>query len=419
MTDHSGHTDHQIRRRTDLGKEQYENSLSRQVRTLDELAEIQVRKCFDLDKLRRVLDEKKASAIKRVIIVGCGDSYSAAGAMSSGFRKLSGIRKVNTPDPMDFCRFYPANRILRECLPEEALFIGLSASGSSARVAEALEKANKNGLYTLLITRKPESLCGKAADACLDVETPEGCNTPGLRSYYASLVALAAVAAYLGKSNGNLSEEEFYDAGASIAAYTRDFMKDIDRIEDQMFDLACELKDYTKFEVIADWNEGYSAQFIEQKFIECSGVYCDHTTSEEFAHISMMHRLPNEIVTMVLINKADLSLSRMKDTVNGSVILGRPTIVVTDCEASEFEEKKAFDPDSINSLYKPAVGSGLVMAETDAKPVICKIAEAPEQWMSPFVDYIPGALLASYHAALNETFFFAGTYDFRNEISVG
>ena len=55
----------------------------------------------------------------------------------------------------------------------------------------------------------PESAGGQAAGHVFGVDTPEGCNTPGLRSYYASMVGLAALGAFIGLCNGTVDGERF------------------------------------------------------------------------------------------------------------------------------------------------------------------------------------------------------------------
>ena len=396
-----------------MKKDNYANSVLHQVQDLKELAEIQKEKCFNLGKLSEMIGKESGAGIRRVIITGCGDSYSAAGAMLTGFKKLSGLKLCNAPDIMDFCHYYTEEKILKGLKAEEVLVVAISFSGSAARVAEALEKANALGIRSMLITKNPDSRGGKAAQTVFDVETSDGCNSPGLRSYYASMMGIAALGAYLGYCKGYLSEQDFYTVGEEIAGYTRRFLEDLDRIDDQMFEEAVKMKELKKFEVIADGNEGSSAQFVEEKFIECSGVYCDHTTSEEFAHISFFFRGPEEFGTIVMINEADKSLSRMRDTINGCLAQHRPTLVVTDMEESEFEVKQR-NTDDIDNFYGIA-DAGFNSMERAGKAVVCRIAKAPEQWMSPFVDFIPGTLLAAYHAAVNEHNFFGGRYDFRTE----
>ena len=135
-----------------MDKQNYFNSVTQQVLELKDLAAVQVEKCFDLQKLKEMLPPETAGKIQRVIVTGCGDSYSAAGAMRPALRELSGIYDCNAPDAVDFCRYYTENRILKRHRPEEVLVISISFSGNSVRAAEALERAKNLGLYSLAIT---------------------------------------------------------------------------------------------------------------------------------------------------------------------------------------------------------------------------------------------------------------------------
>lgn len=395
-----------------MNKADYYNSVTAQVKDIASLAAIQNDLCFDLNTLEKMLNRESAGKIRRVIITGCGDSYSAAGAMMPGFKKLSGLTMCNSPDIMDFCNFYSEQKIARGGSMEQVLVIGISFSGGSQRVVEALEKANRLGADSLLITRTPDSACGRIAKHVFDVATPDGCNTPGLRSYYASLVGITALGAYLGLCNGTLTQEAFDRVKSDVVDYTLRFMEHFEEIDDLMFQEALRMKELRKFELIADWNEGYSAQFVEQKIIECGGMFCAHTTSEEFAHISFMARCPEEYGEIIMINGADKSMSRMKDTINGCLAQHRPTLIITDVPESEFDlSVNEFDG---NSPYFTHISGYNSMAERGT-PVFCVIPKAPAQWMSPLVDFLPGALLAGYHAAVNEIAFFSGHYNFRTQ----
>ncbi|MCC8103287.1 MAG: SIS domain-containing protein [Clostridiales bacterium] len=396
-----------------MDKKDYSNSVTRQVQDLISLAAYQTEKSFDLKKLCAVLPQKEAEKIRRVMLLGCGDSYSAVGAMLPGFKKLSGLSKCDVPDIMDFCRFYSEKELLDGYQAEAVLVVAISASGSSGRVAEAFGKADNYGAKTLLITNTPDSVCGKAAGYIYNLETPTGRNTPGLRSYYASMTGIAALGAYLGLCNGSIDTERFGEVKKSVEEYTLRFLEDIERIDDLMFAEAIRMKNLNRFEVIADGNEGFSAQFVEEKFIECGGVYCDHTNSEEFAHISFFMRGPDEVGTIVMINEADPSIGRMKDTIAGCLTQHRPTLVVTDSEKESFAVEADMEV-QFPDLYHIAQNSYNSRANAGV-PVICRIAKAPERWMSPFVDFIPGALLAGYQAAVNEKLYFGGHYDFREE----
>lgn len=394
-----------------MNKKDYYNSVTHQVINLKSLAQLQADRCFDKDKLVRMIAPEIAGKFKRVILTGCGDSYSAVGAILPGFKLLSGLNKCDAPDIMDFYCYYGDNEIRRSCSMDEVLVTAVSFSGNSQRVIDALDKANKVGAGSLLITNNPDSKGARAARYVLHVDTPEGCNTPGLQSYYASLVGLSALAAYIGLCNGSIGEERRLAVKKKIADYTLECMDDFESIDDLMFAEAVRMKDLTKFELIADWNEGYAAQFVEQKFIECGGVFCSHTNSEEYVHISGMSRCPGEIGTIIMINAADKSFSRMRDTINGCLGVRRPVLIVTDGAPALFEGGN-------KTGAVPGFMIEFAQAEQDntedlPKATFCRIPEAPEAWMSPFIDFIPGSLLAGYQAAINEKKYFGGKYDFR------
>lgn len=395
-----------------MNKQDYYNSVTDQVKDLANLATIQSDICFDLSILEKTLDRESAKKIRRVIITGCGDSYSAAGAMMPGFKKLSGLKDCNSPDIMDFCSFYSDRKVMKGYASDQTLVVGISFSGGSARVVETLEKANGLDVGSMLITRTPDSKAGHVAKWVFDVATPAGCNTPGLRSYYASLVGITALGAYLGLCNGNLTQEAFDKVKTDVVSYTLAFMEQFDRIDDQMFQEALRMKDLRKFELIADWNEGYSAQFVEQKIIECSSSFCMHTTSEEFVHISFMARCPDEYGEIIMIHGYDKSMGRMKDTINGCLAQHRKTLIVTDVPQDQFDlSVHKFEG---SSPYFSVVSGYDTMAERGT-PTFCVIPKAPESWMAPLIDFLPGSLLAGYHAAVNEIQFFGGRYDFRTQ----
>lgn len=396
-----------------MDKKNYFNSVTDQVMALPRLADILTESCFNPEALEKTLPREIAGRIRRVIIVGCGDSYSACGAMLPGFRTLSGVRKCDAPDIMDFLCYYTEGEIKKQFAFNQVLLIGISFSGSSMRVVQSLEKANALGAETLIITQNPDSAGGQAAKYVFNVQTPEGCNSPGLRSYYASLVGLAALGAHLGVCRGCISNQRFAQVKWSICSYTKAFMEDFEAIDDMMFAEALRMKELTKFEVIADGNEGYSGQFVEEKFIECGSVYCDHTNSEEFAHISFFFRGPQEVGTIVMVNEADPSLSRMKDTIGGCLAQHRPTLIVTDAAPEAFALVRR-DLTHAPDLYGIAE-VGINAMEQAGKPTVCRIAKAPEQWMSPLVDFVPGSLLAGYQAAVNEKMFFGGRFNFRTQ----
>lgn len=370
-----------------LNKQHYYNTIGLQIEDLRTLVDVQTEMCFDRAKLGALLDASTVKGLKRVIITGCGDSFSAAGAMKPAFRLHSGLKLVSVPDPMEFCRYYSKEAINKGCLDSETLVIAVSASGGSARIVEILTKANDMGVGSMLISNNPESNGAKAAQYMYHVQTPPGCNSPGLRSYFASMVAITALGAWIGLQQGHITEARFDAIRESIVSYVKAVMACYDRIDDQMFRLGMIWKDYEKFEIVGDWGEAFSAQFVEEKFIECAGVHTTHADSEDWCHINFFLRDPKTIGTVFMTHAGDPSFDRMCYTVRSAAGIGRPVLVVTDAEDSLF-------PETVE---------------------VCRIPAAPEGWMTPLTDFIPGSLLGAYVAACADKLFFGGKYDFRTQ----
>ena len=370
-----------------LNKQDYYHTINLQIEDLRTLVEVQTEKCFDAKKLEALMPEETVKGLKRVIITGCGDSFSAAGSMKLAFCEHSGLKMVSAPDPMEFCRFYEKGELLKGNKPEEVLVIAVSASGGSDRIVEILQKAGEFGTGSMLISNNPESKGAKAAKYMYHVETPDGCNSPGLRSYFASMIAIAALGAYIGLKHGYITQARFESVKANIVDYTRQVMEQYACIDEQIFSLCETWKEYGKFEVIGDGAQNASAQFVEEKFIECAGVYAAHADSEDWCHINFFLREPEKIGTIFLAPSGTPGFDRMLYSIRSAVGIGRPVLVVTDAKEEQFPEGIA----------------------------LCCIPKAPEPWMSPLVDFIPGSLMGGYVAALQNKLFFTGRYDYRTQ----
>ena len=368
-----------------MDKKNYSNTIGLQVESLFELAPVQAEKCFDESKLLSLLSKEEYAGLKRIIVTGCGDSYSAAGVMAPSVSKLAGV-SCASPDPMEFCRFYTDEEILDGNAANEVLVIAISASGGSARIVEILERANAAGVHSMLITNNPQSAGAKAAKLVYCVETPELCNTPGLRSYFASLTALTALSSFVGVCKEMQDKASWEKLKQVLADYVKSYQPCYEKIEDQMFEIACSWKDFEKFEIIGDEAEFFSAQFVEEKFIECASVHASHVDSEDWCHINFFLREPEKIGTIFKINAAAPDLDRICESVRVAVAVGRPVLVVTDADC-----------------------------EFAAGAHVCRLPKAPQgyEWLMPLMDFGPDSLLAAYCAACADKFFFAGRYDFR------
>lgn len=368
-------------------KSKYYNTINLQVEDLQNLVDIQLESCFDPVKLSNLLPKETMQGIRRVIMTGCGDSFSAAGAMLPTFRVNSGLHDVSTPDPMDFCKFYTELEVLKGFKPSEVLVIAVSASGGSERIVDIMETGKIFGVHTMLITNNPKSIGAKAAQSVFNVETPPGCNSPGLRSYFASMLALTALGAHIGMLRQVITSARIQEIKERISEHVKAFGIMYESIDQQIYTLAKTWKDFKRFEVIGDADESFSAQFVEEKFIECAGVHCTHTNSEDWCHINYFLKDPNTIGTVFHAPYQAENFDRMQDAIKAALSIGRPVLVVSDAPTSKLPE---------GAMH-------------------CKMPNPREVWLAPIMDFAPGSLLGAYVAALADKLFFTGRYDFRTQ----
>lgn len=351
-----------------MNRQDYYNTVTLQVNSLPELAVIQAENCFSTAKLDAILPREQFAALERVVLTGCGDSYSAAGAMRAAFAALSGISATFAPDPMDYTAFWTNQKITGG---RAALTVAISASGSSERIVKILECSKDAGARTMLISNNPESKGAKAAELFYATETPELCNTPGLRSYFANMVAIVALGTHIGRCKGLLSDDRFEEIKRVTGAYVSSYRECLEEIDDLVFNLSVKWRDFTRFDIVGDGPDYFTAQFVEEKFIECAGTQCSHTDAEDWCHIPFFLKEPQTIGTIFHAFRSQPDYNRVLESANSAAALGRPVLLVTD---------------NVSSL-------------TDERITVCRLPAPPEgyEWLLPLVSFIPGSLAGGIH----------------------
>ncbi len=357
-----------------MDKAKYNSPLRNQVFSLPHLVDTQLDRSFCKEKLQGVLSMSEIFDARKILVTGCGDSYAAASVMAPVLQKYCDVFGCQAVDTIEFNRFTPKEDIgIGE--PNSPLVLVVSAGGSTARIVETLEKAKRVGALPILVTNKAQSPAVSAAKRVFFQDTPPMENDfPGLRSYFASLLGLSAIALRMGHVRGVLpstAEKEWREA---ISGYVRSYESILETIDDQMFELAQTWKDFDRFDFIGDGPELYSALFGLEKFYECTGIRGVYDDTENWCHINFFIRNPQTVGTVVMADKNSPSFSRTVETIASAQRIGRPVLVITNADKSQFVE-------------------GVT---------VCTLPEAPAgfEWLLPLMDYAPAALLASYCCTL-------------------
>lgn len=134
------------------------------------------------------------AAKKRIYLVGCGTSYYNSLVAQFVFNRIGGINAA-AAYALEFSEFPPLD--LQDCA-----VIGISHTGGTASVIEALSKARAGGAYTLAVTDVESSAISLAAHASLPGYGGREPSLPKTRSYLAALLKLCYLAAELSAYRG-------------------------------------------------------------------------------------------------------------------------------------------------------------------------------------------------------------------------
>jgi len=330
------------------------------------------------DTIRRKLDHKLCISLKRLYVVGCGDSHHAALSTELAFESLTRL----PDDPMASMLFgrYAAGFIPKTG-PRTNLVIGISVSGSVSRTAEALRMGKQSGATTVALTATPDSPVAKAAKIILDVpvpefSSPEGMVIPGVRSYFTSQVGLFLTAIRIAEVRGQLNNSQAAELRTEIKGFADLASETIEDCEPIAKQAAREWAGEGEF-VFAGSGPNYAtALFTAAKVLEASGDSALGQDVEEWAHLQYFAK--NKNTPTFIISAGDRDLSRAVEMAVAAKQIGRLVAIIS-----------------------PKSAAGLTKYADYHFP----IPEVKEMF-SPLITAIPGELFSAYLAeAKDEPFF--------------
>ncbi len=304
--------------------------------------------------LRRQLADQAAEGFARpreIFVVGQGDSYIAGVAAEMAFF-AEGL-SVRTQHAQHF-RDYAIDGMRS---PEHTLVVGVSASGATERVVQALVAARDRGAATLAVTGRAGSAAAAAADRDLLVELSEKERSPGIRSYQASLAALLMAASTLGGSD--VPAAKFEALPSAVGATVRAALACCPAIAASVADAPTIM--------FAGTGPSYGAAlYAAAKLVEAAGVTASGHELEDWWHVDRF-KTPSDL-PLVVIAPPGRSNLRALELARKAREIGRRVIVV------------ASRADTALARY------------ADAVIPVC--GEAPEE-LSPLLYHICGGALAA------------------------
>jgi len=275
--------------------EQDAKNIIAQVQSLPEL----IRSEFEtLDmRVRRLLNHNDCLSVKRIMIVGCGDSHMAGLAAELAFEQIAGI-PTEPMTAMQAARYGTPH--FDKLFPRNPLTIGISVSGTVARTREAISLARNAGALTVAVTANPDSPLAGAAELVLDCSVPDFAPAPGIRSYRVSLLMLYLLAIRLAEVNGRLTQDQAGQMREQLKSTADAIEATIQATAERTRELAEAVAEQSNFVFVGDGPNYATALFSAAKVIEAAGRHAMGQDTEEWAHLQYFVNVDRDTPTFII-----------------------------------------------------------------------------------------------------------------------
>ena len=278
-------------------------------------------------------------SLSRVYTTGDGDSYHAALATKMAFDEFAKV----TISPMPAMQFleYGADYI-QSNFPNDNLVVGISASGGSSRVVQAIDRAKEStiGVQIAALVGNPDSRVANAADKLISSKIPELGRSPGIRSYTASLMGLMALAIRIGEIKGHYHMSEANELRKEIIDMA-DAVEATVEASHEVAEAAAKAFANAPFISYAGSGPSFgSAMFCSAKVVEASGVFAVGQDLEEWAHVERF-AYPLDFPVFIVAPPGK-GYWRALELAKAVKMMGHPLMVVVDDDDKDLAELADF-----------------------------------------------------------------------------
>jgi len=250
------------------------------------------------ETVHHLLTIEEIKSLHHVYTIGDGDSFHAALATEMSYKSIA---KVNC-EPMSAMRFleYGADYI-HATFPNDTLVVGISASGSTKRVAQALERVKQQhqNAITAVLSGDVEGRVGKDADRKISVALPDKGRSPGIRTYQASLMGLILLAIRIAEAKGRIDQSKARSLREEFAVIADNIEKTTEAADIPAKVAAKALKDANYMVFVGSGPSYGTATFSAAKVIEAAGVFSIAQDLEEWAHVENL-AYPDDTPTFLI-----------------------------------------------------------------------------------------------------------------------
>ena len=284
---------------------------------------------FD-QQIRPLLTPLEWRSVKKVYLIGDGDSYHASCAAEMAFEAIADV----SCEPLSAQRFVDYGAVwLRQAALHQTLVIATSASGGTKRVVQAIERAKEHGALTMALTGIPKSAVTQVADRSIVVELTQKERSPGIRTYQASLLGMLLVAIQLGEMQGKNSQAEANGLRQELVASADVVDATTDTLKGRCREVAEMIVDSSSMVMLGSGPSYGTALYGAAKMIEAAGIFAMGQDLEEWWHVE---RFANPVdMPVFVISPPGRSHWRAGDLAATARGLGRRVIAVVHRDDTE------------------------------------------------------------------------------------
>lgn len=262
----------------------------------------------------------RVGEIRRIYLTGCGTSCYAGEVGRNILEQIAHL-------PAQAMHAFNLGQYLHpSVLGPEVLVIGISTSGGTQAVADALAHARRHGAQTLALTAERGGAVAEAAEGVI-LTGGEADRTPvKTKSYVQTLLALFEVAMALAEARGVQARRDYWQGEMDKAAEgTKRFL------EGQREEIQALVEGYGGAQIVFILASGPNlgtAQEAALKVIEMAKMYCEWGELEDFLH--GRYREVDQTNPMVFIAPTGRSSAHVLDVLTVNRYIGAPSVVFTD-----------------------------------------------------------------------------------------
>ena len=349
------------------------SAMHQQIDTLPGLLR-EIARPFD-ESARAAFSFELCTAVKRIYLVGCGDSHHAPVGAELAFHQLAGV-PTQALSALPFSRYVVGH--LPQTGPQTNLVITVSVSGVVSRTIEALQLARKAGAVGVALTGTPDAPLAQAAETVFQTTVPplpdelRGMVVPGVRSYLASQVGLYLAAIRIGEVRGHLTTADADVLRAELAGLADVLEATITACEPVAREVMQTWDDVAEFVYVGAGPMYGAAMFSAAKMLEASGDPAMAQDTEEWTHLQYFSARAD--TPTVLLSAADYDADRMAEMARAAHVIGRRVIGVlpqAETEISAYVQHKLPVPGTVRECFAPLIYSvpGSLLAAERAQAI--------------------------------------------------